>query len=219
MIWFTYSWKPAAASKASTSPSLPCDASSSAQPPRRFSASIRACSSAARLALWIGRSRTVAPLTSTAQIAETEEILRSLRESSAALPHWVDLVEAQLRIDQNRLDEARRSFDAFLGAWDGQPVGAGRLHLLDDGWAKLERIAVRPRWRGRGIAHALHYAIQYMDGKRTLKDVVDRVTADIHHKSPDILTPYVTGDIVCFRKFELAAAINRMRTLMVAQMK
>jgi predicted ABC-class ATPase len=71
----------------------------------------------------------------------------------------------------------------------------------------------------RGIAHALHYAIQYMDGKRTLKDVVDRVTADIHHKSPDILTPYVTGDIVCFRKFELAAAINRMRTLMVAQMK
>mgnify|MGYP000269758421 CR=1 FL=1 len=67
----------------------------------------------------------------------------------------------------------------------------------------------------RGIAHALNYAIQYMDGKRTLKDVVDRVAADINDRSLDILTPYVTGDIGCFRKFELAAAINRMRTLMV----
>ena len=71
----------------------------------------------------------------------------------------------------------------------------------------------------RGIAYALNYAIQYLDGKRTLKDVVDRVAADINQKSLDILTPYVTGDIVCFRKFELAAAINRMRTLMVGQMK
>lgn len=71
----------------------------------------------------------------------------------------------------------------------------------------------------RGIAYALHYAIQYMDGKRTLKEVVDRVTADIKDKSLDILTPYVTGDIAYFRKFELAAAINRMRTLMVGQMK
>ncbi len=39
-----------------------------------------------------------------------------------------------------------------LGEVDGQPVASGRLRLLPDGWAKLERIAVRPRWRGRGIA-------------------------------------------------------------------
>ena len=69
----------------------------------------------------------------------------------------------------------------------------------------------------RGIAHALHYAIRYMDGKRTLKEVVERVTADIDEKSLDILTPYVTGDIAHFRSFELAAAMNRMRTLKVVQ--
>ncbi len=39
-----------------------------------------------------------------------------------------------------------------LGEVDGQPVASGRLRLLPDGWARLERIAVRPRWRGRGIA-------------------------------------------------------------------
>ncbi|PJA74123.1 GNAT family N-acetyltransferase [bacterium CG_4_9_14_3_um_filter_65_15] len=39
-----------------------------------------------------------------------------------------------------------------LGEADGEPVASGRLRMLPDGWAKLERVAVRPRWRGRGIA-------------------------------------------------------------------
>jgi len=67
----------------------------------------------------------------------------------------------------------------------------------------------------RGISHAIHHAVQYMDGKRTLKEVVDRVIKDIDNNSLDILSPYVTGDIARFRSFELTAAINRMRTLMV----
>jgi hypothetical protein len=67
----------------------------------------------------------------------------------------------------------------------------------------------------RGIGHAIYHAVRYMDGKRTLKEVVDRVIKDIDDNSLDILTPYVTGDITRFRHFELAAAINRMRTLMV----
>ncbi len=67
----------------------------------------------------------------------------------------------------------------------------------------------------RGISHAIHHAIRYIDGKRTLKEVVDRVIKDIDDNSLDILTPYVTGDINRFRHFELTAAINRMRTLMV----
>ena len=53
----------------------------------------------------------------------------------------------------------RGEFDEFedesvhvLGEVDGEPVAVGRLRLLEDGWAKLERIAVRPRWRGRGLA-------------------------------------------------------------------
>lgn len=42
----------------------------------------------------------------------------------------------------------------ILGQIDGEPVAAGRLRFAD-GWAKLERIAVRERWRGQGIGHAL----------------------------------------------------------------
>jgi len=53
-------------------------------------------------------------------------------------------------------------FDAFeqasihvLAEVDGQPAGAGRLRLLPDGWAKFERIAVRPRWRGQGLGRGI----------------------------------------------------------------
>ncbi|MCP4571304.1 MAG: GNAT family N-acetyltransferase [bacterium] len=53
-------------------------------------------------------------------------------------------------------------FDAFedeavhlLGEEDGEPVAAGRLRFVDEGWAKLERVAVRPRWRGRGLARRM----------------------------------------------------------------
>ena len=42
-----------------------------------------------------------------------------------------------------------------LGECDGQPVASGRLCLLDGGWAKLGRVAVREQWRGRGIAHGM----------------------------------------------------------------
>ena len=66
--------------------------------------------------------RSTQDVATAAQISETDEILKSLRAGSATLPLWVDLVEAQQRIDQNRLDEARQSFDHFLAAWDGQPV-------------------------------------------------------------------------------------------------
>lgn len=68
----------------------------------------------------------------------------------------------------------------------------------------------------RGIALAIHYAMQYMDGKQTLKEVLEQVMADVNKKGLDVLTPYLTGDIAQFRSMELAAAINRMRTLQMA---
>jgi predicted GNAT family N-acyltransferase len=53
---------------------------------------------------------------------------------------------------EGEIDEFEETAIHVLAEWEGQPVGAGRLRLLGGGWAKLERIAVRPRWRGRGLA-------------------------------------------------------------------
>jgi len=67
----------------------------------------------------------------------------------------------------------------------------------------------------RAIGYAAYYATRYMDGKHTLRKIVERVIQDIDNESLDILVPYLTGDLARFRSIELAAAINRMRTLKV----
>jgi len=50
------------------------------------------------------------------------------------------------------IDEFEKMATHFLGEVGGQPVATGRLRHLEDGWVKIERIAVRPRWRGKGYA-------------------------------------------------------------------
>jgi len=61
----------------------------------------------------------------------------------------VFIEEQQVRWD----DEFDRFEDCavhFLGEIDGEPVATGRWRRLEDGRTKIERIAVRSRWRGHG---------------------------------------------------------------------
>ncbi|MCS7222109.1 MAG: ABC-ATPase domain-containing protein [Anaerolineae bacterium] len=68
----------------------------------------------------------------------------------------------------------------------------------------------------RAIAQALYYARErYIDGRRTLAEVLDAVMADIERGGLDVLDPRQMGDYAWFRRFELAAALNRLRTLQV----
>jgi predicted GNAT family N-acyltransferase len=53
---------------------------------------------------------------------------------------------------EGEIDEFEKTSTHILGEVDGQPVATGRLRHLEDGWVKVERIAVRPRWRGKGYA-------------------------------------------------------------------
>jgi predicted ABC-class ATPase len=80
--------------------------------------------------------------------------------------------------------------------------------------AAVEQIVDRTQLRS--IAAAMVYAKQqYMDGKRTLSEIIDLVMADIDDRGMDILSPFPEGDFAMFRRFELAAAINRLRSLAV----
>lgn len=56
------------------------------------------------------------------------------------------------------VDEFEHSALHILGEIDGEPMAAGRIRFLG-GYAKLERIAVRKAWRGRGLGHEL---VEYM---------------------------------------------------------
>lgn len=59
---------------------------------------------------------------------------------------------------------------------------------------------------------------QYADGKRCLCAMIDQLYKDIEAKGLDHLSPYHgkhPGDFALPRKLELAAAVNRMRTLQI----
>lgn len=70
----------------------------------------------------------------------------------------------------------------------------------------------------RAIAAAMVYAKQqYINGEKTLPQILDQIMNDIATKGLDIIVPFPQGDLAIFRRFELAAAINRIRTLEVKQ--
>ena len=69
----------------------------------------------------------------------------------------------------------------------------------------------------RAIGDAIFYAMRYMDGRRTLKDIIDSVMKDISQRGLDSINSRPVGDYALFRRQELASAINRLRTLQVRQ--
>ena len=78
----------------------------------------------------------------------------------------------------------------------------------------VEQIAERGQLRA--IAEAIVYAKrQYINQRYTLPEILNRVMADIESQGLDVLTNMAEGDLVIFRRFELAAALNRLRTLKV----
>ena len=68
----------------------------------------------------------------------------------------------------------------------------------------------------RALAAALaHARARYVDGRRHLGEILDLVMADIDAHGLDVLSEYRRADHAHFRRFELAAALNRLRTLKV----
>jgi predicted ABC-class ATPase len=63
----------------------------------------------------------------------------------------------------------------------------------------------------KALGYAIDYAKQYMDGKATLRQVVEHVQQDIEADGLDILSDRISGHFAAFRALELAFAINRLR--------
>lgn len=75
----------------------------------------------------------------------------------------------------------------------------------------------------RAIAEAIHYAARrYVDGRRSLPQVLEKVMADIEQEGLEVISPFRgqhPGDLARPRIFELAAAINRLRSLRIQTRK
>ena len=109
-------------------------------------------------------------------------------------------------IDASR---GRREVSFKVRGVDGLLFGSDEIDL-----AAVEQL-IEPG-QVRAIASAIVYAQRhYLDGERSLSEVLDAVMADITAAGLDSLTDRSSGDLVRCRRFELAAAINRLRSLRV----
>lgn len=63
---------------------------------------------------------------------------------------------------------------------------------------------------GAAIAHLQQH---YLDGRRTLPDLLNQLAPNLATRQMDKLTTHPQGDLVAIRPLELAAAFNRLRSL------
>ena len=109
------------------------------------------------------------------------------------------------------LDPSRGRRDVRLKVRDVDEVVFGNE---DVDLSAVEQLVSKDQLRAIGVA-MVYAKKQYMDGNRTLLEIIDAVMADIESKSLDVLVPFPQADLALFRRFELVAAINRLRTLTV----
>ncbi len=118
----------------------------------------------------------------------------------------------------NSLDPSRGKRDIRLKVRDIDEVAFGSE---DIDLGAVEQLVSKDQLRA--IALAMVYAKQhYINGEKTLPEILNAVMVDIQTQGLDILTntvapypPCPQGDLALFRPLELAAALNRLRTLQV----
>jgi predicted ABC-class ATPase len=108
------------------------------------------------------------------------------------------------------IDPSRGQRDVRLKVRDVDEISFGNEEIDLSG---VEQIVETGQLKA--IAKAMVYSKRYMDSSTTLSEILDRVIADINCQGLDILTSFPEGDLVVFRRFELAAALNRLRTLLL----
>lgn len=101
-------------------------------------------------------------------------------------------------------------------------VGAKGLETVQFGYYQIELDYVEQLVdisQTRAIADIIYYAWKrYFDGQRNLREVIERVERDIESYGLDVISPFANGkpgDYARPRKYEIAAAINRLRSLEV----
>ncbi|MDD3622853.1 MAG: ABC-ATPase domain-containing protein, partial [Methanofollis sp.] len=117
-----------------------------------------------------------------------------------------------------RMPEAR-SIDARKGKREAK-VAADGVRGIRFGVHEVDLSAVAQvvdPAQTAAIAHGMLRAKRHMNGRSTLAEVVAAVDAEVKREGLDVLTSHPIGGLAGFRPFELAAALNRLRTFRAGQ--
>ncbi len=113
----------------------------------------------------------------------------------------------------------RESFDPSKGKRDVK-IGAKGVHTIQFGYQIIDLSSVEQivdNSQTRAIGDAILYAMKYMDNRRTIREILNLVEEDIEKRGLQIINRIPVGNYAYFRREELAAAINRMRSLKINQ--
>jgi predicted ABC-class ATPase len=117
------------------------------------------------------------------------------------------------------------SFDPSRGRRDVK-IDVKALDLILFGRDRIDLRAVEQlvdKSQTHAVGHAIHLASErYMDGRTALRQVVENVAELLDREGLDLLDPYYRrgrhpGNYARPRKYEVAAAINRLRTVRMRQ--
>ena len=108
------------------------------------------------------------------------------------------------------LDPSKGKRDVKVRAHGTREIQFGRESINMNGVEQLVDAG-----QTRALAHALVSVKTLLKEGMSLREVVDRIDEMLRSEGLDSLTPHPMGDVAAFRRFELAAAVNRLRSLSV----
>jgi predicted ABC-class ATPase len=101
-----------------------------------------------------------------------------------------------------------------------QVVRARGVHTIQYGTEEIDVALVEQivnASQTRYIADCLQYAYHHLaDNQRTIRHLVEQIEALVQAQGLEVIQPYLTGDRAWARPLEMAAALNRLRTLQIA---
>ena len=113
------------------------------------------------------------------------------------------------------------SFDPRKGKRDVKISSKG-LHSIAFGTHSIDLGSVEQLVhisQTRAIGDAIHYATRKMGQESSIEAIITSVMEDVGEHGLDVLSQRPVGDYAGFRSFELASAMNRLRTLSVESME
>lgn len=123
------------------------------------------------------------------------------------------VVEKSRWIVPSSIDPSAGRFDASIDAPEVHSLVFGRSVVDLDGVAQLADV-----YQTRTIGRILYYAkLRYMDEPRPIREILDLIDRDLSTEGLESLTRDLRGDLARPRRYELAAALNRLDTLRITK--
>lgn len=143
----------------------------------------------------------------------TQQAKAAVREPSVKPPpaDLAALVDRARRVMPISIDPSVGRFDALIEAPSVHCLKFGRYTVDLSGCRQLADV-----YQTLTIGRVLYYAkLRYMDEPRPICEILDLIDRDLSTEGLESLTRDLRGDLARPRRYEIAAALNRLRSLRV----